>query len=122
MMRKQRSRIVLAGALLLCAACGRPGEARSNGAATAEVNTGSGVVVAKSARPFVYRCKENTGFTLYVMPETAWVQLPNRTVRLPRDEAKQGTRYSNGSIDFTLQNGVAQMETEEMTYTDCRSK
>jgi membrane-bound inhibitor of C-type lysozyme len=119
-MRKQRTLIVLAGAILLCAACG-PGEARSNGAATAEVNTGSEVVVAKNAKPVVYKCKEGTGFTLYVMPETAWVQLPNRTVRLPRDEAKQGTRYSNGSIDFTLQNGVAQMETEEATYTDCRS-
>jgi hypothetical protein len=121
MFRQKFYPIAAVSALLFSAACGGQNEEAQGGAAAAEMPNESGVNVAKGARPFTYTCNDGAGFTLYVLPETAWVRLPNRTVRLPRDVAKTGTRYSNGSIDFTLKNGVAEMDTEERMYTGCRS-
>jgi hypothetical protein len=106
------------GAALLLGACRETGDRAP--AADAAAEPGYEVVVPASAQQQTYVCEGSSGFTLHVLPDTAWVALPERTVRLPRDAAAPGTRYSNGDIDFTMENDVARLETEAQTFSQCR--
>ncbi len=110
------------GALsLLLAACTRPSDDAEPGAG-AFAEMGYEVVVAPGAQKHVYSCSDNKQFTLHVLPDTAWVQLPERMVRLPRDTQAAGMRYSNGDIDFSIEGEVARLETEAETFSACRKQ
>ncbi len=113
-------KIFCSAVVLFFIACGRSQEEAATTAAPA-AETGREVVVPAQAQTQVYACSNNMRFTLRVLPDTVWVELPGRTVRLPRDNAARGTRYSNGDIDFSVEGADARLETEETTYTGCRT-
>ena len=121
MVSSNLGRFALGSALaILLAACSRSEEEHTrNTQPAAEVE--NGIAIPAHAQSTVYQCAGNNSFTLHVLPDTAWVKLPNRTVRLPRDTDYKGTRYSNGSIDFTLNDPNSRLETEEMTYSGCKA-
>ena len=70
-----------------------------------------------------YQCAEGKKFYVRSMDKgnAMWLILSDREVALPKVEASEGERYSNGVSTLTINNGEAQLEeSATSTYADCK--
>lgn len=75
--------------------------------------------VPDSARTFVYECKNGLSFTVRVLPESAWVYLPGRTVSLPHMVSENGARYSDGRTTYWSKGEEALLEENGRAHSGC---
>ena len=70
-----------------------------------------------------YQCAEGKKFYVRSIEKgnAMWLILSDREVALPKTEAGEGERYSNGVSTLTINNGEAQLEeSATSTYADCK--
>lgn len=70
-----------------------------------------------------YQCAEGKKFYVRSIDKgnAAWLILSDREVALPKVEASEGERYSNGVSILTIRNGEARLEESAIsTYAECK--
>lgn len=102
----------IAALLAACALRETPaGDGASRGAAAAR----------PAGRTLVYHCPDGFRFTARIEGESAWLFLPQRTVRLPQVPSASGARYSDGGTTYWSKGEEAQLTSDGHTRKGCQN-
>lgn len=69
----------------------------------------------------VYECSNGFTFTARIDDESAWLFLPNKTVRLAHVPSGSGAKYSKDQFTFWSKGEEAQLEIDDNLYRNCKN-
>lgn len=88
--------------------------------ARVEVETGPAPAAGPADAIVAYACPDGFTFAVRVLPERAWLFLPDEVRELPAVPAASGARYAEEGTDFRSEGGEVMLQTGATVHSGCR--
>ena len=80
-----------------------------------------GPIAAKPAKTYVFECPDGYAFTASIEGTTAWLFLPEQTIKLPHVFSASGAKFSARQTTLWTKGNEARLEIDSKTHIACKN-